>query len=150
MIMEFDRKTIQTKIEFIEDNLIKLEQLSPMSFDEFMADFRNLDSALHRLQTAIEAMIDICAHFVGRLRLGAPSESADLIRALEKAGLLSKEHADKYVNMVKFRNLVVHLYAEVDDRQVYDILQNNLDDFRTFIADAWRIVRSKQERAKNE
>jgi uncharacterized protein YutE (UPF0331/DUF86 family) len=134
---------IQTKIEFIEDNLIKLEQLSPMSFEEFMADFRNLDSALHRFQTAIEAMIDICAHFVGRLRLGAPSESAGLIRALEKAGLLSKEHAEKYVDMVRFRNLVVHLYAEVDARQVYDILQNNLDDFRAFIADAWRIVQMK-------
>ena len=31
--------------------------------------------------------------------------------------------------MVRFRNVLVHLYAQVDVRRVYDNLQNHLDDF---------------------
>lgn len=45
--------------------------------------------------------------------------------------------------MVKFRNLLVHLYQEVDNRRVYDIIQNELGDLRLFIADVWRIVQEK-------
>lgn len=36
--------------------------------------------------------------------------------------------------MVSFRNRVVHLYWDVDDEIVYRILQENLDDFETYIA----------------
>ena len=35
--------------------------------------------------------------------------------------------------MVSFRNRTVHLYWELGDDIVYDILQNNLDDFETFV-----------------
>ena len=34
--------------------------------------------------------------------------------------------------MVRFRNRLVHLYWEVDDEIVYQILQNNLADFDRF------------------
>lgn len=144
--MEFDQKAIRERADIIRQNLIRLEEIRQTTWEDFQADYLKVEASKHLLQTAIEAMIDICAHFVARLRLNIPKDSAGLVRALEKAGLLPKEHADKYVHMVRFRNLLVHLYAEVDDRQVYDILQNNLDDFRTFIADAWRIAREKGQR----
>ncbi len=35
--------------------------------------------------------------------------------------------------MVRFHNRVVHLYWDVDDATVYRILQENLNDFETFI-----------------
>jgi uncharacterized protein YutE (UPF0331/DUF86 family) len=34
--------------------------------------------------------------------------------------------------MAKFRDVLVHLYLEVDLELVYRYLQENLDDFRTF------------------
>lgn len=34
--------------------------------------------------------------------------------------------------MVKFRNRIVHVYWEVGDEVLYDILQNRLDDFNQF------------------
>jgi uncharacterized protein YutE (UPF0331/DUF86 family) len=36
-------------------------------------------------------------------------------------------------NMARFRNRLVHLYWEVDDRQLQDILQSRLDDFKSFL-----------------
>ena len=35
--------------------------------------------------------------------------------------------------MVKFRNRAVHLYDQIDDAEVYRILQENIDDFDKFI-----------------
>jgi len=87
--------------------------------------------------------MDICAHIAARLRLKTPSEGIELIRLLEREGLLPKEHADIYVQMVRFRNLLVHLYQEVDNQRLYDIIQNELSDFRLFIADVWHIVQEK-------
>ncbi len=34
--------------------------------------------------------------------------------------------------MAKFRNVLVHLYLEVDLRKVYSYLQNQLDDLERF------------------
>jgi uncharacterized protein YutE (UPF0331/DUF86 family) len=35
--------------------------------------------------------------------------------------------------MARFRNRLVHFYYRVDDKEVYDILKNNLLDFENFI-----------------
>lgn len=65
------------KLAIIRDNLEKLEQLPQGSLEEFVADFRNVDSALHRLQTGIQALIDIASYVTARRGLGTPASSAD-------------------------------------------------------------------------
>lgn len=142
--MAFDVELVQARIAVIEENLRRLAQIPQADFNQFAADFRNVEATKHLLQTAIEAIIDLCAHFVARLRLQTPGNGAQLINALAQANWLPTEHAPVYVNMIRFRNLVVHLYATVDDRQIYDILRNHLDDFQMFIADAWRVVQRGQ------
>lgn len=37
------------------------------------------------------------------------------------------------VDMAKFRNRIVHIYWEIDEQFVYDILQNYLGDFERYI-----------------
>ncbi len=96
--MEFDQKAIRERVDIIQQNLMRLEEIRQAPWGDFQADYLKIEASKHLLQTAIEAMIDICAHFVARLRLKIPKDSAELIRALERAGLLPEEHADKYVN----------------------------------------------------
>ena len=140
--MDFDREVIETRIVIIEDNLDKLAQIPQTDFAEFIEDFRKVEAAKHLLQTAIKAMVDICSHLVARLRLQVPGNGTKLVQALADANLLPDEHVPKYTKMIRFRNLVVHLYTEVDDRQIYDIVRHYLDDFRLFITDAWRIIQT--------
>lgn len=147
--MDFDQEVIEARIVIIEDNLDKLAQIPQTDFDQFVQDFRNVEAAKHLLQTAIEAMVDICSHLVARLRLQVPGNGTKLVQALAEANLLPAENVPKYTKMIRFRNLVVHLYAEVDDRQIYEIMRHNLDDFRLFIADAWRIIQ-KSGRVREE
>jgi hypothetical protein len=42
--------------------------------------------------------------------------------------------------MARFRNILVHVYAQVDVRRVYENLQNHLDDFGQFAQYVWRFL----------
>ena len=96
---------------------------------EFNADFRNLDSALHRLQTTIRALIDIASYIVSRRGLGVPSTSLEAFEKLEAAGLLSAGSASRFAPIVGFRNRV-HLYDRIDPEIVFRILTDHRADLR--------------------
>ncbi|MBO9371400.1 MAG: DUF86 domain-containing protein [Chloroflexi bacterium] len=138
--MEYDLPRIRERIQYIETCLSRLETLRALPEESFQSDFRNIEAAKHLLQTAIEAMMDIASHIAARRRLGTPREGADVFRRLAEVGLLPAERVPVYVRMVRFRNLVVHLYHEVDAGRIYEILHTGLDDFRQFIAEIWAIV----------
>lgn len=42
--------------------------------------------------------------------------------------------------MAKFRNKIVHLYQDIDDEEIYKILQNNLDDFKRFLTEIIQLI----------
>ena len=46
---------------------------------------------------------------------------------------MKRDLANKLVEMAKFRNLLVHMYEDVDNEKLFSILQNNIDDFQRFI-----------------
>ncbi len=59
-----DQEKILQKLKYLESSLTYLRKLAALSQDEFSGDFRNVDSAIHRLQTSIEAMADIAGHII--------------------------------------------------------------------------------------
>ena len=87
----------------------------------------------HLLQVSIEAMLDIANHIIARNRWGIPAKSADSLRILQEKGYFSKEEQELFGTMIKFRNRVVHLYHSVSEKEVYRILQDNLQDFSLFL-----------------
>ena len=138
--MAFDVQKVRARIQTIEENVRRLETLQDRPHDEFVSDFVVLEAAKHLLQVSIEAMMDIGTHLASRLRLKTPNDGAEVFRRLAQEGLLPADHLPTYTRMVKFRNRLVHLYQEVDAEQVYQVVQNELADFRTFVADVWTIV----------
>jgi uncharacterized protein YutE (UPF0331/DUF86 family) len=119
---------VQTKLVILRENLERLAQIPQSTFAEFEQDFRNLDSALHRLQTSIQVLIDVASYVTARLGLGAPQSSADALTRLEQAGHLPAGAAARFTPIFGFRNRVVHLYDRVDPAIVYRILTRERDD----------------------
>ncbi|MEG3071331.1 MAG: DUF86 domain-containing protein [Peptococcaceae bacterium] len=128
-----DRDVLQRKILFIEKTLWKLKKTAALSHQEFMASFYFADAAKYNLQAAIEAMIDIASHIVARKRWGIPTTSGEYIKLLTEHGVFYSEQGLRFQRMVRFRNRIVHLYQEVDEEQLYQILQQDLGDFSAFI-----------------
>jgi len=104
---------VQTKLDTIPENLEKLEILRSKSYEEFTSDFRNIDSALHRLQTSIQALLDIGSYVIASLGLTTPSSHAEIIEVLHDNGHIDAGKATTYIKMAQFRNRVVHLYLRL-------------------------------------
>lgn len=79
-------ESIAQKLDIVRENLERLEALPQSSYAEFSGDFRNLDSALHRLQSAIQALIDVASYVVSARGLGVPQTSLESLEKLESAG----------------------------------------------------------------
>ena len=64
----------------------------------------------------------------------APQEIdyADTFSVLEEENIIAPELSHKLRHMAKFRNRLVHLYGEMDDRAVYHIAADNLQDIEEF------------------
>lgn len=119
---------IGAKLALLRDNLDKLAQIPQASYEEFVADFRNVDSALRRLQTSIQVLIDIASLVSARLGLGTASTSRELLERLESSGTLPAGSTARFGPIFGFRNRIVHLYDRVDDRIVYRILTEDRGD----------------------
>src|SRR5438445_10201029 len=73
---------VRGKLDVLAANQKQLDWLRSLPQGDFVADVRNLDSTLHRLQTSIQALLDMAAYVVASLKLGTPSHTADIIFAL--------------------------------------------------------------------
>jgi hypothetical protein len=77
------------------------------------------------LQIMIETCADIAGHLISYGGMRAPKSYADAFTVLSENGVLTDALLDSLVGMVKFRNVVVHQYDEVDAEVVIAILQRS-------------------------
>ncbi|MDN5860578.1 MAG: DUF86 domain-containing protein, partial [Pseudonocardia sp.] len=64
-----------------------------------------------------------------------PRDYGDTFRVLAEVGVINNALADRLVSLAGARNLIVHLYAEVDDaRLARSIADGGLDDLSSFAA----------------
>ncbi len=132
--MTVDKEKLRQKLQFMRQELRELKKFQRMNFSQFQADSLYEPAATRMLQVTIEAMLDICAHLVSREGWGLPKTYVETIELVARHGLIPPELIDTYKAMARFRNRVVHLYDEVDAAEIWNIIQNHLDDFRPFIA----------------
>jgi len=128
-----EKALVQEKIQHIEQNIGKLELLAALPKETFLEHFYYIESGKHLLQVTIEAMLDICHHIIARKRYRTPDNYADAFVILIEEGILPESKKNTFISMAKFRNRVVHLYHEVGDFELYNILKEDLGDFRDFI-----------------
>ena len=53
---------------------------------------------------------------------------------LFEKNVISKSNADNLAKAVGFRNIAVHQYEVIDNKIIYSIVKNNLNDFVEFAA----------------
>jgi uncharacterized protein YutE (UPF0331/DUF86 family) len=81
---------------------------------------------------ALEACIDAGEHLIAGKLLRPPETYADVLASLGEAGIVDQADVPTLQAMARFRNLLIHGYATVDDRRVIEILRTRLGDFDAF------------------
>lgn len=126
-----DRDRILIKIDQLEGYLKELREILPADFAGYQKIERR--RACERLlQVSIEVVIDICHLLVAGLRLGIAAEEDDLFEKLKGAGIISLKTTEVLKELKGFRNILVHEYARIDDKIVYETAKTRLADFETF------------------
>ena len=112
----------------------KLRSLAALPQDTFLSDFTKTESAKYLLQISIECCLDIAYHIIADEGYRLPNSYADAFVVLSENGVVPSDFLPVLKKMASFRNRLVHLYWEVDNRTVYRILQENLGDFERYIS----------------
>lgn len=121
---------IQNKLARVEAYITRLQEIIPDGFEDFEKDWKTQMIAERGLQILIEIIIDVANRLIAIKNWGPTTSSADSIRLLVLKKVISSE--EPYLRMIKFRNFIVHDYDKVDNKVVYSILTQNLDDIRRF------------------
>lgn len=131
--MQVNRDLLRQRAKEVRNALAILEGYATLSQQAFLARSQVVDAAKYRLVVGIEAAISICTHLAARVAHRTPESYAECFAVLAEAGMLSADLAERLGRMARFRNLLVHLYWEVDDSRVWQALRNDLKDLDDYL-----------------
>ena len=127
-----DRDKIEGLIRHLRQYTGYLQQIAKLNHKEFLQDPLVIGSARYYLQVSIESCINIANHIIAVERLRAPKDYKDTFRILTEAGILPDDFARTMRELTGLRNLLVHLYWEVDDRMLFEGIRSELSDFEAY------------------
>jgi len=129
----YDQERMLRLVQEMRKSVARLSSLSELDRDAFIRDPDKVGSAKYHFIVAIEACIDICNHIISRNGYRAPEDYADTFAVMEEVGAIDPGFSGELKKMAKFRNRLVHIYWEVDDAQLHEILRTRLKDFKSFM-----------------
>ncbi len=132
--MKLNMEMLTGRIDAIRAALSRLRELSELSREEFLEDYKNPASAETFIRHCLEAIFDIGRHVLaktGKVRL--THEYKNIAKGLGESGVISKPLMYKLMEMAGYRNRIVHFYHEITDEELYEIIQNDLKDIEQFI-----------------
>ncbi|MGI6649106.1 MAG: type VII toxin-antitoxin system HepT family RNase toxin [Bacillota bacterium] len=129
-----NKTLVYDRLSLINDAVIKLKELSLIPLNHFINSIEAA-AAESYLRRALEAIFDVGRHIlskIGEKELAAEYKS--IARGLVINGVINSDIGNTLLNMAGYRNRLVHLYHQVTDEELYQILQNNLGDIRQFVS----------------
>jgi len=124
--------------------LKELERLSGLPREEFLRDKDKTAAAESYLRRALEAIFDLGRHILAKTGgIDLAGEYKAVARGLAQRKVVDEELGRKLVEMAGYRNRLVHLYHEVTDAELYEILSADLGDIRAFIREVDEFVRER-------
>lgn len=135
-----DRERVLRKLDALSGYVGELRQVAPANFLDYQASIEKRRACERLLQLSIESAIDVCALLTAGNRLGLPGEEDDVFEKLERAGLLNGETVARLRKMKGMRNVLVHEYARIDDRLIFEALER-VGDFEQFADEVLTVIR---------
>ena len=128
-----DKDLVLTKAGSVMNHLRRIITKRDTDLHTFLKDMDRQESILFNIQMAVQNCIDIAAHIVSDEGFGVPGSTNEMFYLLEENGYLSSELTEKIVKAVGFRNLIVHEYAKLELEQVFEIIQEDINDLSEYL-----------------
>ncbi len=122
---------IEAKLRTIEEKILEIESWQILSYQQLQTNSMLRNATERALQVAIEAIVDICEHILAIEGISAPDTSANVVKKIIDMGIITNN--PEYLEMIRFRNFIVHRYEKIDLEIIYSIVSKKLPVFRKFI-----------------
>ena len=128
-----EKDVVLKRINGIQQEIAELEKLGKLSLEEFRGG-DGFKLAEYHLHHALEGVFNIASHILSRIPGGQATQYQEIARKMGAYHIVDNMFADtRLVEMAKYRNRIVHFYAEITPEELYGVLQNDLGDFDVFL-----------------
>lgn len=110
----------------------KIKEMRTPTLRALVDDTIRYWAVLHGLQIAVQHIADIGGHILTNQNLAVPESYKEIIIEMGRNKVIPFEFADQIKGMAGLRNVIVHGYLSVDPELIWNVLENHLDDFKTF------------------
>ena len=128
-----DKDLLLTKASSVRRHLKRAEEKSNTDLNAFLSDIDRQEIVMFNLQMAIQNCVDIAAHIISEEGFGIPDSTSDMFYLLEENSYLDNQITEKMVKAAGFRNLIVHEYAKIEAKQVFNIVQKDITDLNEYL-----------------
>ncbi len=129
-------KIIKEQFNDKVDNLLKiydgLKKLQRLKLKDFKENIENVWAVAFGVVAGIEAILDISQYILSEKGI-KPESYGSIPEKLFEAKIISKEFSLKMRYMVGFRNRAIHNYPSLDEKLLYNVLKNDIEDFKKFL-----------------
>ncbi|WP_301678171.1 type VII toxin-antitoxin system HepT family RNase toxin [Methanoculleus methanifontis] len=116
----------------LEEALRDWERYQRIPKKQFLQDRDTQNMVHHAMLLSIQSALDIATDVIAEERLRKPFTYRETFEVLAGEGIIPESLARDLSNLAGFRNVLVHIYWNLDLKQVYAILQHDLTVLRTF------------------
>jgi len=132
--LPLEKDAIIKRIDGIQGEVAELRKLAQIPLGEFQEGI-GYKLAHYHLHRALEGVFHIGTHILSRIPGAQATEYKEISKQLGEHGIVEKKFANtQLLEMAKYRNRLVHFYAEITPQEIYQILQKDLGDFEIFLS----------------
>lgn len=129
-----DAARLRALLARIAERRARLDGYAARPLADYLSDEEGVLASKYLLLTLIEDVLAVANHIVAAEGYRSPADYSDAFRVLTEHGVVDQDLSRKLQAMARFRNLLVHIYAEVDDARVHRYLSDDLADIERFVA----------------
>lgn len=137
-----DRDVLSARLSALEGYLAELRSFRKIDEEDFVREPAHHHLAERYLHLACEAVADVAHHVIADEGLRQPANYKDAIAVLAATGLIPPESVERLQDWMGFRNVLTHLYLEIDHRRSYTALRDDLGDLEGFAQAMSRLLAS--------
>lgn len=108
-------------------NLDALKRFERLTLEDYLNNYEMQLAVERSLELIIQASLDINRYLLKRVHKINPKENSEVFFTAGQYGLLTPELGAQLSEFGKFRNVLVHLYKDIDPNQVFSTIRETLE-----------------------
>jgi len=122
---------IERKLRLLEQKLSEIKEWKITEYSNFKKSSLKINAVERALTVCVEIMIDVSERILAIKKLPPRNTSIENFQELEKIKVI--QSCDRYADMVRFRNFIVHRYENIDTQILFTIITKKINDFSAFV-----------------